>query len=89
MLEQKYCIVCGFGSHRDDWASQDQPACDHHSQGEVDAAKARLKSDATQTAAQTTPQTATGGGAQPAVTAAAVEDQPKAEPKSKKTSQSW
>lgn len=37
--EEKFCVVCGAGSHRDDWAKQTGPvACDSHSKDEVAAA---------------------------------------------------
>ena len=40
---EKFCIVCGQGSHRLDWQSRDNPTCDTHSPDEVKAAIARLK----------------------------------------------
>jgi len=40
---EKYCIVCGQGSHRLDWQSRDNPSCDQHSPSEVQAALAKLK----------------------------------------------
>lgn len=35
---EKFCVVCGLGSHRVDWQSRDNPACDGHTQAEVAAA---------------------------------------------------
>lgn len=48
--EEKFCVVCGAGSHRDDWAKQAGPvACDSHSKDEVAAAvKARADAKATE-----------------------------------------
>lgn len=40
---EKFCIVCGQGSHRLDWQSRDNPSCDSHSPEEVKAALAKLK----------------------------------------------
>jgi len=41
---EKFCVVCGLGSHRADWQTRDNPACDSHSQEEVAAAiKAKSK----------------------------------------------
>ncbi len=39
---EKFCVVCGQGSHRLDWQSRDNPACDTHSTDEVKAALAKL-----------------------------------------------
>ncbi len=39
---EKYCIVCGQGSHRLDWQSRDNPSCDTHAPSEVQAALAKL-----------------------------------------------
>ena len=39
---ERFCIVCGQGSHRLDWQSNTAPACDTHSKEEVAAAKAKL-----------------------------------------------
>jgi hypothetical protein len=36
-LIERFCVVCGLGSHRTDWATK-TPACDNHSQAEVAAA---------------------------------------------------
>ena len=33
--QTKFCIVCGTGSHRQDWQSKDNPACDSHSVEEI------------------------------------------------------
>lgn len=39
---QRYCVVCGMGSHRADWIAKQGPvACDSHSKAEVDAALAK------------------------------------------------
>jgi hypothetical protein len=40
--KEKICIVCGSGSHREDWQSKQYPACDSHSKEEVNAALAKL-----------------------------------------------
>jgi len=40
---EKYCIVCGQGSHRLDWQSKDNPTCDTHTSTEIQAALAKLK----------------------------------------------
>jgi len=32
---ERFCVVCGLGSHREDWASATNPACDSHSKDEV------------------------------------------------------
>jgi hypothetical protein len=40
---QKYCVVCGMGSHRADWQSKTGAvACDWHTKDEVSAALAKL-----------------------------------------------
>lgn len=46
MVEPKFCVVCGMGSHRDDWADKPNPACDSHSPAEVKAALAAKKPSA-------------------------------------------
>ena len=38
MNVERYCVVCGMGSSRDDWQGVDNPACDNHSPEEVKAA---------------------------------------------------
>lgn len=38
-IVERFCVVCGMGSHRTDWANR-TPACDNHSKAEVDAALA-------------------------------------------------
>ena len=43
-LVEKQCIVCGLASHRSDWASKDNPACDSHSAEEIKAALQKLSS---------------------------------------------
>jgi hypothetical protein len=36
---EKFCVVCGLGSHRTDWQDETKPpACDGHSKEEVAAA---------------------------------------------------
>jgi len=35
MSEPFYCVVCGQGSHRKDWASLKNPACDSHSKEQI------------------------------------------------------
>jgi hypothetical protein len=42
MAEPRFCVVCGLGSHRLDWASKQYPSCDGHSAAEVKAAIAKL-----------------------------------------------
>jgi hypothetical protein len=42
---EKYCVVCGQGSTRDDWQGKDVVACDNHSKADVDAAIAKLKKE--------------------------------------------
>lgn len=37
-LVERFCVVCGAGSHRLDWQSRDNPSCDSHTQAEVAAA---------------------------------------------------
>jgi hypothetical protein len=32
---EKFCAVCGLGSHRADWQDKDVVACDGHSKNEV------------------------------------------------------
>lgn len=32
---EKFCVVCGAGSHRLDWQDKKNPSCDSHSQAEV------------------------------------------------------
>jgi hypothetical protein len=32
---EKFCVVCGLGSHRTDWQDKDVVACDGHSKDEV------------------------------------------------------
>lgn len=68
---EKFCVVCGIGSHRIDWQDAAQPACDKHSEAEVakavsDAAVAKQKAAdaakqaaASQTTANKTPAPAT------------------------------
>lgn len=38
-IVERFCVVCGMGSHRTDWANR-TPACDQHSKEEVAAALA-------------------------------------------------
>jgi hypothetical protein len=35
MAELVKCVVCGAGSHREDWQSKANPACDSHTKAEV------------------------------------------------------
>ncbi len=46
-LVEKKCVVCGLGSHRADWLSKTNPACDHHSADEVEAATPKQSGKAT------------------------------------------
>jgi hypothetical protein len=55
MMEPKYCIVCGAGSHRDDWASKDAPFCDTHTKAEVDAALVKFTAKTSSKAIPTKP----------------------------------
>ena len=41
MAEEKYCVVCGQGSHRTDWQDAEFPACDTHSKEQVATAIAK------------------------------------------------
>ena len=38
MNVERYCVVCGMGSSRDDWQGVANPACDNHTPEEVKAA---------------------------------------------------
>jgi hypothetical protein len=49
-LVERFCVVCGQGSHRADWQDASAPACDSHSKDEVAAA---LKAKADKPAAKT------------------------------------
>ena len=40
---ERFCVVCGQGSHRSDWAASPSPACDSHSETEVREAVARSR----------------------------------------------
>jgi len=56
-IPERYCVVCGMGSHRTDWANR-TPACDNHSKEEVAAAlAAKTKSKASTPAPDAKPAT--------------------------------
>lgn len=40
-LKDVQCVVCGQGSTRKDWQNNPNPACDHHTPAEVQAAIAK------------------------------------------------
>lgn len=40
---EKTCIVCGLKSHRADWASKTNPACDSHTGEEIQSALAKTR----------------------------------------------
>ena len=42
-IKEAFCVVCGAGSHREDWQGVEYPACDSHSTAEVSAALAKLQ----------------------------------------------
>ena len=42
-MAEKQCVVCGLGSHRADWTSKANPACDSHTAEQVKAAIAALQ----------------------------------------------
>jgi hypothetical protein len=46
--EVKNCVVCGAGSHREDWQRNPNPACDSHKPQEVQAAIAAKKQNGPQ-----------------------------------------
>lgn len=68
-LLEKFCIVCGIGSHRLDWQDKAQPACDSHSAAEIQAAIAAKAAKGPQLVPPAATPTPTGGTPIPPKTA--------------------
>lgn len=58
-VKEKFCVVCGLGSHRKDWQDKDVVACDSHSKDEVTAAQKEAAKAQTPAPPASTPSTPT------------------------------
>jgi len=46
-LKEVKCIVCGQGSHREDWQDNPSPACDNHTKEQIAAAPKPVRASPT------------------------------------------